>query len=728
MTSIHHRVGAAAIAAFLVGLGIATLASCGGDDPTFPGPGGGGSSGTGSNPCSTVADCPVPSSVCSVPSCEAGVCKATAKPQGTPLPTQPIGDCKKLICDGAGNAVDSADDTDVKSDGKECTTDVCTDGVPSNPQKPAGTACGDGGALACDDHGDCVGCLAPADCGADSECQHPTCTNGICGVDNESRGVHLASQTAGDCHVVQCDGAGHPESVIDATDFVPDTEECTSDACDGGDPVHPPVAANTACDEDPGHLCDGNGACVECIVPSDCPGSDTECQTRQCNAGVCSLSFQPLGTHLASQTAGDCQAHVCDGSGGFTDAADDLDLPNDNNPCTENQCAGGAPQFPPAGAGTTCGAGLFCNDGGQCIGCTDPVQCPGTDGECGARTCVAATCGFAFSPLGTLVAAQTANDCKKNVCDGSGNIVSQNDNGDLPAGDGIDCTGEVCSAGTASHPTQPTNTPCNQNGGSFCSPLGLCVACNAPAQCPGSDTECQSRTCTANACGLDFVAVGTATATQSAGDCKETQCNGSGGTAIVNDDTDTPLNDGNTCTGETCSGGMALHPPQPLDTMCNQSGGSWCDSTGACVECNHDAQCASMSCNTTTHTCNASSCTDGILNGTESAVDCGGACPGCGPGIGCGTNSDCAGGACDPMSSTCAPTCTDATAPGATCTSYCNCMTATCSDKFPSFAACVSACAAFDEPQLCCRAYHCVNAMADAVTHCPHAAGESLCP
>jgi hypothetical protein len=39
-------------------------------------------------------------------------------------------------------------------------------------------------------------------------------------------------------------------------------------------------------------------------------------------------------------------------------------------------------------------------------------------------------------------------------------------------------------------------------------------------------------------------------------------------------------------------------------------------------------------------------CTDGVRNGSESDVDCGGSCPRCANGKNCATRSDCAGGLC----------------------------------------------------------------------------------
>jgi hypothetical protein len=46
--------------------------------------------------------------------------------------------------------------------------------------------------------------------------------------------------------------------------------------------------------------------------------------------------------------------------------------------------------------------------------------------------------------------------------------------------------------------------------------------------------------------------------------------------------------------------------------------------------------------------CRAATCTDGVANGTETDIDCGGgACPTCGPGQRCSMASDCSGGGCD---------------------------------------------------------------------------------
>ena len=90
--------------------------------------------------------------------------------------------------------------------------------------------------------------------------------------------------------------------------------------------------------------------------------------------------------------------------------------------------------------------------------------------------------------------------------------------------------------------------------------------CNEAAECPGSDTECSTRTCTDGICGTTFVSPGTPTTTQTAGDCQQTQCNGEGGTTSVTDDNDT--DDLNACTTDSCLAGVPAHTPVAPASEC----------------------------------------------------------------------------------------------------------------------------------------------------------------
>ncbi|HEX2573191.1 MAG TPA: hypothetical protein VH877_26820 [Polyangia bacterium] len=60
--------------------------------------------------------------------------------------------------------------------------------------------------------------------------------------------------------------------------------------------------------------------------------------------------------------------------------------------------------------------------------------------------------------------------------------------------------------------------------------------------------------------------------------------------------------------------------------------------------CRYETDCESRVC--TDHQCAAATCTDGANNGSETDVDCGGACPPCANGKFCQVPADCVSGVC----------------------------------------------------------------------------------
>lgn len=85
--------------------------------------------------------------------CTNNACGLSFAPAGTPVTMQTPNDCQLNQCDGMGVEITGNDDTDVPVDGNDCTDDVCTSGVPSNPPSPVGTMCSTG---VCDGTGSCV--------------------------------------------------------------------------------------------------------------------------------------------------------------------------------------------------------------------------------------------------------------------------------------------------------------------------------------------------------------------------------------------------------------------------------------------------------------------------------------------------------------------------------------------------------------------------------------------
>ena len=312
--------------------------------------------------------------------------------------------------------------------------------------------------------------------------------------------------------------------------------------------------------------CSGGQCQGPCGAASECPGTDTACHVRTCTAGACGISYTTAGTATGSQVPGDCQRSVCDGAGNITSVIDNSDLPVDGNQCTNDVCNNGVPSNPASPINTTCtqSGGTFCNGIGACVQCNSATECPGSDGECRQRTCLAYTCGFSYAPAGTVTAAQTAGDCQRRVCDGAGNIASIADNSDVPV-DGNQCTNDVCNTGVPSNPASPVNTPCAQNGGNVCNGFGACVQCTSATECPGSDSECRQRTCSSFTCGFLNTPAGTNTSAQTPGDCQRRVCDGAGNITSIADNADVP-DDLNQCTNDVCNNGVPSNPASPINT------------------------------------------------------------------------------------------------------------------------------------------------------------------
>src|SRR5262249_54537380 len=146
----------------------------------------------------------------------------------------------------------------------------------------------------------------------------------------------------------------------------------------------------------------------------------------------------------------DCKKNVC--SGGVTVTVnDDLDLPVDGNPCTQDVCTAGTPSNPFVTAGNSCGTNTICDGQGACVTCLTASSCPGTDADCHHPTSTNGASGIANTPAGTALTTQTAGDCKKVQCDGNGATMTVTDDTDKPA-DGNACTDDVCTSGVPSNP------------------------------------------------------------------------------------------------------------------------------------------------------------------------------------------------------------------------------------------------------------------------------------
>ncbi len=142
------------------------------------------------------------------------------------------------------------------------------------------------------------------------------------------------------------------------------------------------------------------------------------------------------------------------------------------------------------------------------------------------------------------------------------------------------------------------------------------IACEDVATCP-SPAPCDTVGCINGFCLTTPTPAGSPASTDIPGDCVAEQCDGSGNVTVTN---------------------------EPSDTPCSTEGGAVCDGSGTCVPCSTDEQCSPEVC--INGQCVEPTCDDGLTNGDETDVDCGGPCPPCPLSAACLRASDCVQGVC----------------------------------------------------------------------------------
>ena len=567
--------------------------------------------------CVGASDCPGTDTDCLVRACDnSGVCGFSATAFGTATTAQVAGDCLSSVCAGDGGVTTVALDSDIRDGGNPCITDGCSGGVPTQTNVGVDTACGT--AMICDGQGACVGCITGSDCpGSDTDCAQRACNSGVCGTTLAGSGTVVSTgQSPGDCQQLVCAGDGGITSIDDNSDKPTNPSACVAGTCSNGNPGTSNLASGATCSGPNGaNLCDGQGNCVQCNQASDC-GTSNGCRTFSCVSGTCSSANAIAGTVVSNPVAGDCHSDQCDGNGNLvSNAVDDSDLPaDDGNVCTGETCNNGAPAHPDKGSGTPCGGTNVCDGTGACVACLTSAQCGGstplcdtashtcvaclnstqcstptplcsntthtcvqcfgagdcgTNNDCATNACVANSCTVAFTDAGIALTNQNPGDCQTLVCDGDGGVNSIADNSDVP-NDSNPCTNDLCVGGVPSHNNVATDVSCGS--GMVCDGNGACVGCVLASDCPGSDGDCTYRTCNGNVCGTALRPAGTVIANQQPGDCQKLECSGTSDIPVgVEDDSDTPADDGNPCTSDVCIAGAPAHPSLPDGTSCGAS-------------------------------------------------------------------------------------------------------------------------------------------------------------
>lgn len=388
---------------------------------------------------------------------------------------QKPGDCRIAVCDGFGGTASAIDNTDLPVDGNPCTKDICTNGVPSNPNEPQNLVCGVG--LVCNATGKCVGCNTASQCaGTDDFCKTRTCNNNQCGFSFAAAGADLPmGQTAGDCKVLECDGMGNIITSVLQSDVPVDGNACTQDLCSAmGVPSNPPTAVNSPCLVSGNDACDGNGTCKKslgkaCTMGSQCVSTfcvdgyccNSSCTTtcKSCNVsgslGTCSNVSKGTDDGVCTGSTVSCNAGECDKANGQACSA--------NSNCLSGFCVDGV--CCNASCTSLCKACNLPNSVGTCTNLpllqTDAPTCSGSLACDGAGACKFKN-GSTCPPLST--------DCISGFC-----------------ADGVCCNSAcsgVCQACTAAKTGGTTGTcsnilagtdPDNECTGTInCNSIGIC--------------------------------------------------------------------------------------------------------------------------------------------------------------------------------------------------------------------------------------------------------------
>ncbi|MDI1446622.1 hypothetical protein [Polyangium sp. 6x1] len=312
----------------------------------------------------------------------------------------------------------------------------------------------------------------------------------------------------------------------------------------------------------------GGGSEPVCTSDAQCGASDP-CKIAACVAGACVETQAPEGKLvLDGLVPGDCKRKHCKADGTIEEVSDETDKPEDYNPCTLDTCTEGVPLHAPDPAmeGAACGASsmMICS-AGQCVGCTDPLQCP-QGGLCHVAVCnlmgMTGACGLEIA-VGKGVSNVDPGDCVQAVCDMNGLIVPAPAPLEMPSPDTNECDVESCGeSGAIVHTPQPDGTTCG--GSSTCNPSSCSAgACVQMMPLPGTDVL---------------------TETQVPGDCRRTVCDGMGGTLDQPDDADLPDDPTpSDCTIPVCSSGTPSTGPAMQGTMCMAGAlPGTCDGSGNC--------------------------------------------------------------------------------------------------------------------------------------------------
>ena len=220
--------------------------------------------------------------------------------------------------------------------------------------------------------------------------------------------------------------------------------------------------------------------------------------------------------------------------------------------------------------------------GGSGTPCTTADDCPGSDGQCGQRSCTNSTCAIAAEPAGTA-----CSEGGGAVCDGQGSCVECVVDGDCGAGI---CQQNACVSQTCTNGSQDGDESDLDCGGS-CAPCANGLHCGEPSDC--ASNHCTGGTC--NPCADNADCADTPGTVCDAGVCVGGLPNGEpctdaaecGSGQCVDQLCCDQACDG-TCEACNLSGSAGSCQPLPAGTdPDSECGGGVCDGAASCAVCAH---------------------------------------------------------------------------------------------------------------------------------------------
>jgi hypothetical protein len=374
-----------------------------------------------------------------------------------------------------------------------------------------------------------------------------------------------------------------------------------------------------------GQLCGSPGDCMSLnCVGNLCTSTNPQCSDGIQNGDESAIdcggaSCARCGPGLHCNAPTDCQSGICMGSFCKDPICTD-GVKNGNE--TDIDCGGGMCQPCTLGkhcqqssdcASTYCDPTFFCATPGGTGSCTDGMKNgTETDTDCGGTTCWGCTIGQHCVANG---------DCWSKVCSATTNTC---------------VVGPTCTNGVKDG--TETDTDCGGGACNLCSPGKTCT----------KPSDCTTRICNGNICGgtggcsIDGIRNGTETDIDCGGGACPTCTTGK--KCLVPTDCGTMPCMGGICGGTGTCSMNGIQDGAETDTDC---GGGACPTCATGKHCKYPSDCMIAMCTAGTCGSGATCNTNGIKDGSETDIDCGGGCATrCMNGKACLTGTDCMNGTC----------------------------------------------------------------------------------